>query len=352
MLQVPSRVHRLEVFFGKLAIVLHTAGRRLRTFIALHQGMTVAVSVIAASLLIAVRFWHFWIKAIPATLSALARGILAFVQAHPHISHTFHVFMNMVPDIAYLLLALAGVSYLMPKFVDRIEKNRTLRVAVITLFASFGMLAIIVNAVNRADQEDKENALLGKLDKQGQKTDVVGDSVRQVLTYLANTKNTASNEAERRKQVLEALRDQYVIEHPDVPVTMITGGSSPPADWINKRLLELRETWTVSAEPSKSPSMPPQHTHVMFGSLADPNTYYRVISGEVAAADAQYSASGEFQVQEPMLGAKVMVCTNKNPCKEPFEKIIKKLEFKRIAPLNPHGPGGRITYESASGLSQ
>jgi hypothetical protein len=210
------------------------------SFLARYRNTAIALTTGAAVVLAAVRYWRLLIRAIPAQLSSLARAILAFVQAHPHLSHAFHVFVNMVPDIAYLLLAIAGLSYLMPKVVKKIESSGLLRVIVITLFACFGLLAIIVNAVNRTDQEERESQLKGKIDKQGDKIDVVRDSIGRVLTFLVNSKGTL-NEVERRKQVLESLRDQYVIDHPDVPVTMITGNAWPPKPWMDKRLQELGE---------------------------------------------------------------------------------------------------------------
>jgi hypothetical protein len=216
--------------------------RRTRDFCAAH-ALTLSIAVALAIFLVtAIRFWHFWVRVIPAKLAALAKVILAFVRAHPHLSHSFHVFLNMVPDIAYLLLAFAGVSYLMPELVAKIEKRRPTRVAVMTLFALFGLLAILVNAINRADQEDKERESQGKLEKQGDKIDGLRIQQTGVLAFLANSKGQP-NEAERRRQILETLRGRYVIDHPEVPVTMLTGDSWPPKEWMDKHLRGLGETF-------------------------------------------------------------------------------------------------------------
>jgi len=67
---------------------------------------------------------------------------------------------------------------------------------------------------------------------------------------LTTTKGR-TNEAERRKQLLEALRDEYVISTPDAPATMLTGNSYPPSEWMRKRLRELGETWAYV--PDKIP---------------------------------------------------------------------------------------------------
>jgi TolA-binding protein len=121
----------------------------------------------------------------------------------------------------------------MPKVVKKIENSPPLRAAVIILFVFFGLLAILVNAVNRTDQEERESQLRSKVEE-------VRGSVERVQTLLIKSKGTL-NEAERRRQVLESVRDQYVIEHPEVPVTMITGNLWPPKPWMDKRLKELGE---------------------------------------------------------------------------------------------------------------
>ena len=73
-----------------------------------------------------------------------------------------------------------------------------------------------------------------------------------LLQVLASNRGNPVNEAERRKQVADALRDEYVISHPDVPASMITGNSYPPSDWMNTRLRQLGEKWSFN-QPQKPP---------------------------------------------------------------------------------------------------
>ena len=77
---------------------------------------------------------------IPAKASAMSKAILGFVYAHPHLSKDLHITLNAVPDIAYVLLALAGFSYLMPELTKKLEDSRTLRLTVFGIFAVFGLL--------------------------------------------------------------------------------------------------------------------------------------------------------------------------------------------------------------------
>jgi hypothetical protein len=266
LFSVPSTAHRLELLALRMAIVGRNLVRRGKSFYWSHFVLLSALAVCVIVVLLAIRYWHFWVWIIPAKLSALARVILVFVQAHPRIAHRFHVLVNMVPDIAYLLLAIAGVSYLMPELVDKIEKRKPIRVAVMTLFVCFGLLAILVNAINRTDQEEKESQLRSKLDVQGEKLD--GQSAKidglraqqnNTLTFLANSKGQP-NEAERRLNILQTLRGRYVIDHPEVSVTMLTGDSWPPKEWMDKHLKELGETFPFipPAQPVASkPQLPP-----------------------------------------------------------------------------------------------
>ena len=243
----------------RIAISVRAARQRMQLFVAHHLQVVIAIAAASIFVIVSVTFWHFWVTAIPAKISILARVILSFVQAHPRVSHTFHVFVNMVPDIAYVLLAFAGLSYLMPKLVQKIEKRYLLRTAVTVIFICFAVLAIIVNAVNRTDQEERESQLQRKLDKQGGKLDDLKDQQNNVLTFLVNSKGQP-NEAERRRQILETLRGRYVIDHPEVPVSMLTGDSWPPKEWMDKHLRELKETFpfvppnnAIGAGPMQTP---------------------------------------------------------------------------------------------------
>jgi hypothetical protein len=182
------------------------------------------------------------VKVFPKALSVIAKSVIAFVAHHPAFAHTFHVALNAIPDFAFLLLTLAGLSYLMPRLITRIENSFTLQITIFSVFLFFGVLAIVVNAINRTNQETKQGELQGKLDTQGQKIEIVSQNQVQTLNFLHSSKGQPL-ESERRKSILENLRGQYVIDHPDVPVTMLTGDTWPPKDWMDKKLRELGETF-------------------------------------------------------------------------------------------------------------
>lgn len=184
-------------------------------------------------------FWGFWVHLIPVKISQLSHALLAFTQNHPHLLRAISVCLNAIPDFAFTLLALAGLSYLMPELTKKLDKSKTLRISVAFVFVLFGFLAIVVNALNRTDQENKWDA-------QGKKMDSVRDSVSKVQDFLIASKGQVPNEAARRKQVLDALRAEYILSHDDVPAAMIAGNSYPPSDWTNKRLRDLGERWEIT----------------------------------------------------------------------------------------------------------
>jgi hypothetical protein len=63
-------------------------------------------------------------------------------------------------------------------------------------------------------------------------------------------------EAERRKKILDVLREKYVLTH-DVDQSMIDGREAPPYDWVNTQLKQLGENWSVTAPPPTAGSVPP-----------------------------------------------------------------------------------------------
>ncbi len=147
-----------------------------------------------------------------------------------------HVLMNAVPDIAFALLALAGLSYLVPETTRKLESKRSIRYSLIAFFILFGAFAIIVNAVNREEQDHKQEV-------QGQKVDLVRDSLGKILQSLSS--KPALSEAQRREHITEALRDEYILSHDPIDPDILAGTKAPPEAWINQRLAQLGEKWAV-----------------------------------------------------------------------------------------------------------
>ena len=67
---------------------------------------------------------------------AWAKPILDFTHKHPS--------LEAIPDLAYVLLAIAGLTYLMPGIIPKVEKSRPLRLPAVGVFVGFGLLAVIM----------------------------------------------------------------------------------------------------------------------------------------------------------------------------------------------------------------
>ncbi len=184
--------------------------------------------------------WRYLLKEIPIWLSLVSHPIFQAAQAHPTLGRFIRVLINAVPDIAFALLAVAGLAYLVPDTVRNLEKKRGVRLFLIAFFTLFGLFAIIVNAVNREDQEHKEGL-------QEERMGVVTKSVTNIQEAL-RPKVTSMTESERREHLTSALRDEYIITQNPIDPEIVSGAKMPPEAWVNRRLQQMGEKWTVKEQ--------------------------------------------------------------------------------------------------------
>jgi hypothetical protein len=246
MFPAPSLRRKLETVFLRVAILTRYRTSQLVLYVRRHTfGIVLTtLSIVAATMVVV--WWKFWLRAIPGSLAFLARTILDFAHRHPYFSRFVHTSINAIPDFAFVLLALAGLSYLIPEVIEKLQKSNVLRWSTFLVFAIFGISAVIVNSVNREEQERQQRI---------QRNDIknLSGPVHDTLHLLANSKGQP-NELERRKQIMDTLRSEYVIGHPEASAALIMGTSNPPDEWMRKRLSELGETWPyVSPHPAQSP---------------------------------------------------------------------------------------------------
>jgi cell division protein FtsB len=151
-----------------------------------------------------------------------------------------------IPDVEILVLALAGLVYLIPSVITRIEASKTLRRTVTTLLVTFALLTVVVNAINREEEEHTKEELRKTIAAQSKRLDEVSTSNRQILTFFAFKKNM--NEAERRQNIEKALRNEFILSHDPTDPDVLSGIQMPPESWMNQRLQELGETWKFAAK--------------------------------------------------------------------------------------------------------
>jgi uncharacterized membrane protein YqjE len=138
----------------QVGIRLRDQARRTLSYVRVHWIGMLILAVGIATLAVMVVFWSFWVREVPMELAALSKLILDFAHRHPHVSRVLQVSLEAVPDLAFALLAIAGLSYLMPELMQKFETSRALRLSAFVVFLVFGLAAVVMNSVNREDQEN------------------------------------------------------------------------------------------------------------------------------------------------------------------------------------------------------
>lgn len=125
--------------------------------------------------------------------------------------------------------------------------------------------------------------------KNEQKNDRAQTQIITMLTDLHGSSGVMT-EAERRKKILDVLRERYVLTH-DVDQSMIDGTEAPPFDWVNGQLKQLGENWSVTAQPPSAPlSVPPR-----------PRSYLAIDGAPVFGGSSPDGTEGSnFRVGDPL----------------------------------------------------
>lgn len=66
------------------------------------------------------------------------------------------------------------------------------------------------------------------------------------LTEVERRAGIAQAETTRRRNLLERLRNEYILSHDNISPALMAGTEQAPTDWVNKRLTELGEKWRVT----------------------------------------------------------------------------------------------------------
>lgn len=209
-----------------------------------HPLRTVLVEASLAIAAIGALGGRYLAEHVPLWLGYITRPISQAMQTHPLLAKWMHVLINAVPDLAYALLALAGLAYLVPEVTAKLESRRPVRIFLFALFALMGLSAILVNAVNRADQEDRDRM------QSTEQTKVLG-SVLDIQAMLHSNKTLT--EAQRKEALFESLRDEYIITHNPIDPDILAKTKMPPDDWTNMRLEQMGEgirVATVKTSPT------------------------------------------------------------------------------------------------------
>lgn len=240
-----------------------------------------------AVLIFILRHW-LWVH-VPQWVSGISGPIFVAAQNHPGFWKVLHILINAVPDIAFLLLAIAGLAYLVPsRILKRIDELLWVRLVLFIVFCTFGLAAIIVNAVNRETEEYQK-------DQESKRMDLVLGDVTNIQSALS-PKAASMTEVERHRRLLDSLRDEYVLEQKTVDPQILAGNKMPPDDWVNARLKEMGEAWKVNTviPPSNSGSYVPP---VSIGNIT---TQIPSKAGDDAVANVSISVNGRVSKEVNM----------------------------------------------------
>lgn len=145
----------------------------------------IVLSLVICLTLLAIFRHYLWIH-VPIWIYRVSHPIFVAAQAHPVFGRLLHVAFNTIPDLAFVLLALAGLAYLVPKsWIDRLEDLIWVRIFLIVLFVSFGLAAIVINAVNREEESHAKQELIDKLSEQGRTLNSLSQTNGQILEPIS-----------------------------------------------------------------------------------------------------------------------------------------------------------------------
>ena len=147
--------------------------------------------------------------------------------------------------------------------------------------------SVTQDAASKSKTGQVEGAILGQL---------------QNLHEKGRTTSPEQAETKRREDIMSMLRGQYILQHDNLPSGILEGTAPLPSEWINKRLHDLGELWTVSKEPPRQgPSIAPR-SYIAFssspqfpGHLGAEGSNFQ--AGQLLGFNVHFKASGPNSVQ-------------------------------------------------------
>jgi len=168
--------------------------------------------------------WFFRANWYPITSVEILRGI------------AYGLIPGALGSAGYHLAATSGIK-------DR--RRRRMYKVLFSLGAVLGAF-LIVGIENKADREHttEVNGLNNKIEY------VSGQNDKILQKIVGAPLSAEAKEVERREDILTLLRNEYVLNHKDVSAGLLAGAVEPPSNWVNERLKQLGETWTIAEKPN------------------------------------------------------------------------------------------------------
>ncbi len=193
--------------------------------------------------------WRIRLRHVPALPKSFAIAIILSLCVIPIWRHFgTDIALPILADATPILLAIVGVvmSYIQPKK----ESHRATTVILIIA----GLLGTAILSANRLRGEAGHRKEVTDL---GHKMDIVRDQNATLSNFLLSAKNSGNlKEADRRHGIETTLRNEYILSHNPIDPGILAGTKMPPQEWMNQKLHELGENWTVSKEVSQKLAEP------------------------------------------------------------------------------------------------
>lgn len=107
--------------------------------------------------------------------------------------------------------------------------------------------SVTQDALSKSKTSQVEGAILGQL---------------QNLHAQGNNSTPEQVEAKRREDIIAMLRGQYILQHENIAPGIVEGTTPLPAEWVNNRLHELHESWTVANNPTTEAKAAPVNSYI------------------------------------------------------------------------------------------
>jgi hypothetical protein len=154
----------------------------------------------------------------------------------------FETTLSWASDLVPLAFAVVGIIVSVKKLREEHQS------AVITLIVVVGIIGTAVLHLSRTRDQATHAREIGSL---RERMDSWQTQNNQLLTSLLKPAPLSSQAAEldRRTNIQKALRGEYILSHDNISPGLLAGTEFPPSEWMNKRLRELGEKWTVFDRP-------------------------------------------------------------------------------------------------------
>jgi hypothetical protein len=197
----------------------------------------------------------------------------------------FEAALSWASDLVPLTFAVISVLVSVKKLRD---EHQTV---VITFVLVLGLLGSMVMHFSRMHDQTRHQ---GEVRDLRNRMDSVRDQNGQLLTAFLKPAPTAQEaELERRQNIEKTLRSEYILSHDHVSPSLLVGTEFPPDDWMNKRLEELGEKWTIASSEPMAMTIPLRSFVVFDGT---PRFEKKGDNGQVAERDMKIGDMFSFNI--------------------------------------------------------